>query len=174
MVFEESEPESITIEQALAAVKSMKESGEELNANINSRRDSAESLKKLIKAMANHARSHGVLINWAVQALARIESERAAQDEFNVRVERALDMLRGPRESYRPILTDKDKILARICSYAKRTAAGDDERRSVPVWSVVSDITGHGSGVSSAIYELYRERDEEEVKAKSEAKGGAS
>lgn len=111
-----------------------------------------------------------LIYRWAIQQLASIESERAAQSEFNARVERALNMLRGPRESYRPILTDRDKILARICSYAKRTAAGDDERRSVPVWSVISDITGHGSGVSSAIYELYRERDEEEVNAE----GGAS
>lgn len=104
---------------------------------------------------------------WAIQQLACIESERAAQAEFNARVERVLNMLHGPRESYRPILTDRDKILARICSYAKRAAQGDDERRSVPVWSIISDITGHGAGVSFAIYELYRERDDE-------TEGGAS
>lgn len=150
----------VTEEQARLALKVFDDASNELpNAFVNGTDTKVEQLRR------EQFHSAVIAVCFARQQLARIESERAAQAEFNARVERALNMLRGPRESYRPILTDRDSILARICSYAKRTAAGDDERRSVPVWSVISDITGHGSGVSSAIYELYRERDEEEVKA---------
>lgn len=70
----------------------------------------------------------------------------------DVRLERALDILRGPRESFREILTNKDELLRKLCRYAKYKS----KHEGVPEWSIIGEITGHGSGVSSAIYELYR------------------
>lgn len=107
-----------------------------------------------------------LLSKFVIQELARREAERAAQAEFNARVESVLDRLVGSRESYRSILTDKDRLLRKLCEYANRRARNI---RCEP-WSIVGQMFGHGSGVSSAIYELYRERDEAEVKAE----GGAS
>jgi hypothetical protein len=60
----------------------------------------------------------------------------------------------GSREEFRRLLTDKDRILRKMCEHAERVA----KKRRIEPWSVISDITGHGSGVSSAIYHLYRER----------------
>jgi len=67
-------------------------------------------------------------------------------------IEEALDSLRGSRERFRPMLENKDKILESMCDYAER--AGRDQQ--VPPWSIISDITQHGSGVSNAIYQVYR------------------
>ena len=69
-------------------------------------------------------------------------------------IEAILDTLRGSRESFRASITDKDKILACMCRYAERIA----KKKRVPPWSIISDMTDHGSGVSNAIYELYRMR----------------
>lgn len=69
-------------------------------------------------------------------------------------IDELLDKLLGPREVFREILEDKDAILARMCLYAERKAKELD----VPAWSVIGEITLHGSGVSSCIYELYRPR----------------
>lgn len=69
-------------------------------------------------------------------------------------IETILDSLRGPRESYRKILEDKDALLAKACAYAEWKA----KKMRVPPWSIIGAIFGHGSGVSSAIYELYRRR----------------
>ena len=68
-------------------------------------------------------------------------------------VDDVLKCLRGNPETFREILTDKDKLLQKICSFAKWKA----EQKGVPPWSIIGEITGHGSGVSSCIYELYRE-----------------
>jgi hypothetical protein len=68
-------------------------------------------------------------------------------------VDEVLSNLRGNRETFREILTNKDALLAKLCRYAKWKG----EVESVPPWSIVGEILGHGSGVSSAIYELYRE-----------------
>lgn len=68
-------------------------------------------------------------------------------------VDDMLKCLRGNPETFREILTDKDKLLQKICSFAKWKA----EQKGVPPWSIIGEITGHGSGVSSCIYELYRE-----------------
>ena len=72
------------------------------------------------------------------------------------RLNEVLDSLRGPRESFRVAITDIDKLMMRICVNAESAA----KRKRVHPWSIISEITGHGSGVSSAIYELYRRRDE--------------
>ena len=72
-------------------------------------------------------------------------------------VDEVLDSLRGSRETFREILTDKDKLLAKLCRYAKWKG----ESQSVPPWSIVGEILGHGSGVSSAIYDLYRDHSAE-------------
>lgn len=68
-------------------------------------------------------------------------------------VDDVLKRLRGNPDTFREILTDKDKLLAKLCRYAKYKG----EKSRVPPWSIVGEILGHGSGVSNAIYELYRE-----------------
>lgn len=52
-------------------------------------------------------------------------------------------------------LNDRDELLRRVCDYATREA----ERRRCQPWSIIGAIMGHGSGVSSCIYELYRRQD---------------
>jgi len=74
--------------------------------------------------------------------------------ELQPDIEKILDTLKGSRESFRASITDKDRILACMCRYAERMA----KKKRVPPWSIISDITDHGSGVSNAIYELYRSR----------------
>lgn len=75
--------------------------------------------------------------------------------EPNPLLEQLLDGLRGPRDEFRKTLQDKDKLLQQMCSYAEYMSS----KRGVAPWSVIGEITSHGSGVSSAIYELYRRRD---------------
>ena len=70
-------------------------------------------------------------------------------------IEEVLDHLRGNKETFRESLSDKNKLLASVCDYAKRVA----KRKKLEPWSIVSDMTDHGSGVSSAIYELYRRKE---------------
>jgi len=83
--------------------------------------------------------------------LLRIEVEMTT--ETRPTVDDVLKCLRGDPESFREILTNKDRLLQKICSFAKWKA----EQKGVPPWSIIGEITGHGSGVSSCIYELYRE-----------------
>ena len=73
-------------------------------------------------------------------------------------IEAILDTLQGPRESFRASITDRDKLLSQVCRYAEWMG----KKKRVPPWSIISDITDHGSGVSNAIYELYRQRPEQE------------
>ena len=68
------------------------------------------------------------------------------------RIEKAVDRLRGPREGFVSDL-DPVQVLSRICWVAEVVA----EREGREPCSVIGSITGHGSGVSSAIYEVYRE-----------------
>lgn len=68
------------------------------------------------------------------------------------RLERCLDTLTGSREDFRRLLTDTEGMIRRLCQYAENEGL----RREVEPWAVISRILGHGSGVSSAIYELYR------------------
>ena len=68
-------------------------------------------------------------------------------------VDDVLKSLRGNPETFREILTDKDKLLEKLCSYA----AYQESQKRGPAWSTIGEILGHGCGVSSAIYELYRE-----------------
>lgn len=69
-------------------------------------------------------------------------------------IEEALEHLRGNKEHFRQVLLDKNKILASVCDYAERMA----KKKRLEPWSIIGDITDHGSGVSSAIYELYRRK----------------
>jgi len=66
-------------------------------------------------------------------------------------IEEALDTIHGPRETYRPLL-ESDAIIRRIC----RTAEIVAQQKGVEPWSIVGEWTGHGSGVSNAIYQVYR------------------
>ena len=69
-------------------------------------------------------------------------------------VDDVLAFLHGDLDKFREILTDKEKLLEKVCCYAEYKA----KRKKVPAWSVIGEIFCHGSGVSSAIYELYRNR----------------
>lgn len=73
-------------------------------------------------------------------------------------IDEALDHLRGNKEHFREVLTDKTKILNSMCDYAERMA----KKKRLEPWSIIGDITDHGSGVSSAIYELYRRKPQAE------------
>ena len=66
-------------------------------------------------------------------------------------IEEALDGLNGPREVFRPML-QAEAILNRICGTAELLA----QQREVPPWVIISEMTSHGSGVSNAIYQVYR------------------
>lgn len=72
-------------------------------------------------------------------------------------LEHCLDQLRGDRNHFRHVLTDKDTLLAKVCEYAEYEA----KRKRCEPWSIVMQIFGHGSGVASAIYELYRSREKD-------------
>lgn len=73
-----------------------------------------------------------------------------------IRLEEVLDSLRGPREAFRRDITDIDTLMMRVCDYAESVA----KRKRREPWAIIGEITCHGSGVSSAIYELYRRREE--------------
>ena len=66
-------------------------------------------------------------------------------------IEEALDTLHGPRETFRPLL-EAEAILRRIC----RTAECRASHENVEPWSIIGEMTGHGSGVSNAIYQVYK------------------
>jgi len=80
------------------------------------------------------------------------EIEQLTRDIRQERLEFLLDELNGPRESFRALLTDSVMLVRHMCDYAEMEA----RRKRREPWSIISDITGHGSGVSGAIYELYR------------------
>lgn len=70
-------------------------------------------------------------------------------------VDEVLECLRGNKDSFREILTNKDELLKQLCRYAEIEAT----KKGCEPWSILGNILGHGSGVSSAIYELYRSYD---------------
>lgn len=74
----------------------------------------------------------------------------------NPLLDHVLDQLAGPREHFRKTLQDKDRLLQQMCSYAEYMG----KKQGVPPWYIIGKITSHGSVVSSAIYELYRRRDD--------------
>ena len=82
-----------------------------------------------------------------------VDASRSMRGSTRPTVDEVLERLRGDRETFRKIVADKDQLLAKLCKYAKWKG----ESESVPPWSIVGEILGHGSGVSSAIYELYRD-----------------
>lgn len=73
-------------------------------------------------------------------------------------VEKVLDDLSGPRDVFRAAITNTDKLLADVMEFAEKLA----KKRRVQPWSIVSEMTDHGSGVSQAIYELYRRKQSDE------------
>jgi len=70
-------------------------------------------------------------------------------------VDVVLDKLYGDPEHFRDALTNVDSLMRKVCSYAERKA----KKARYEPWSIISEITGHGSGVSSAIYDLYRKKE---------------
>jgi hypothetical protein len=70
-------------------------------------------------------------------------------------LDEALDRLGEDREYLRKELTDKTRLLSEVCDYAARVA----KKKRLPPWAIIGDMTNHGSGVASAIYELYRRKD---------------
>ena len=71
------------------------------------------------------------------------------------KIEDALGTLHGPRETFREVL-EPTAIIERIC----RTAMLRAEQTNMPAWSIIGQITGHGSGVSSAILSVYGPHDQ--------------
>jgi len=76
--------------------------------------------------------------------------EMETRDE---KLESILAQMNGAPDMFRECVGDPRKVLARIC----RTAHWVAKRKKVPEWSIICKWTGHGSGVSAAIYEYYRE-----------------
>ncbi len=73
------------------------------------------------------------------------------------RLKRATANLRG--DGLAEIVGNADGLMAKVCWYAKNRAA----REKCEPWSIIGKITGHGSGVSAAIYECYRERKDDDA-----------
>ena len=67
-------------------------------------------------------------------------------------LEKILDKLVGPREALRSVLTNKRRIVEKLCAHAEHVS----RIRNVEPWTVISKILLHGQGVSQAIYDLYR------------------
>lgn len=78
----------------------------------------------------------------------------STNNDYDKRLEAVLAELRGPRDYFRETLVDRDELLKKVCTYAELEA----KRKRCQPRSIIGQIMGHGSGVSSAIYELYRER----------------
>jgi hypothetical protein len=74
------------------------------------------------------------------------------------KLEGILSRMNGTPDMFRETVGNPRKVLARLCATAKAKA----KRKKLPEWSVIGDMTGHGSGVSSAIYEYYREDEQPE------------
>lgn len=68
------------------------------------------------------------------------------------KIESAIECLRGNKDYFRESVSDKAELLSQVCDYVEREA----KRKNTEPWCVMSEIVHHGSGVSSAIYELYR------------------
>lgn len=69
-------------------------------------------------------------------------------------LEEVLDSLRGSRESFKSQLVDSAEILSRLCDNVEMIAS----RKRCEPWSIIGQLTGFGSGMSAAIYELYRRK----------------
>lgn len=70
------------------------------------------------------------------------------------RLQHCVSRLNGDRDRFADIVGDAHGLMAKVCRYAEIVA--DRNRRQA--WSIIGEITGHGSGVATAIYEYYRER----------------
>jgi hypothetical protein len=83
--------------------------------------------------------------------------EIAAQLVNSEKLDEVVSGMNGDPNHFRQILCDKNKLLERICTYAELKASRQNEKP----WSIIQNITAHGSGVSAAIFELYRRKDSE-------------
>jgi hypothetical protein len=85
------------------------------------------------------------------------EPHIAAQLVDSEKLDEVVAHMNGDPNHFRQILCDKNKLLERICTYAELKAS----RQKKEPWSIIKDITAHGSGVSAAIFELYRRKETE-------------
>ena len=74
------------------------------------------------------------------------------------KLESILSQMNGTPDMFRECVGNPRAVLARICATAKAKA----KRKKLPEWSIIGDVTGHGSGVSAAIYEYYRDYEKPE------------
>ncbi len=79
------------------------------------------------------------------------------QSKIEAAAKRAAKKLYGPTEHFEKILLNQTELLRRACIYAEYEA----ERKHCEPWSIVGLVFGHGSGVASAIYEVYRSKNDE-------------
>ena len=79
--------------------------------------------------------------------------------DFNARVENSIANLVGNKDAFCEMVIDKDAILRSVCDYAEYVA----KQKGCEPWSIMGRITGHGSGVSSALYEIYRRRKDDKA-----------
>ena len=77
-----------------------------------------------------------------------------AESDLNNAIDAAVSKLVGPEDQLAAIIRDRDELLRKACSYAEYQAK---QKRCEP-WSIIGAIFGHGSGVASAIYEVYRSK----------------
>jgi hypothetical protein len=91
--------------------------------------------------------------------------ELAKQLIDNDRLEAAIKNINGSRAYFIEKLSDRNELLAKVCDYCERLA----KRKRLPPWSIMGDITTHGSGVSGAIYEMYRRLTDAQPDTQSEA-----
>lgn len=68
------------------------------------------------------------------------------------RLEQSIAGLRGDADHFRKIVGNADELMRKLCDHAERVA----KNHGYEPWSVIGTILGHGSGVSSAIYECYK------------------
>lgn len=109
--------------------------------------------------IATFACGSGYSIGGAFQSVQCMHNASAARAKRKPDVDEVLKPLRGDHDKLRTLLLDKDHLLEKLCSYAEVTS----QSKKIPAWSIIGQILGHGSGVSSAIYELYRARPVEKV-----------
>lgn len=73
------------------------------------------------------------------------------------KIEAAVANLNGDNKDYFRKCLHSVAIVNRMCDVAKC----DAERKNREPWGIIKEMTSHGSGVSSAIYEVYRDAEPE-------------
>lgn len=72
------------------------------------------------------------------------------------KIEASVARLHGDKERFRQYLNPV-AIVNRMCDVAKY----DGERKNREPWGIIKEMTSHGSVVSSAIYQVYRDAEPE-------------